>query len=88
MALGISAARDIALEVAQSFVEVAGDIAGSNLTALGKMPRSCKIVAPSHPASFAETSASEVLYVFDDSQKNIVKEGDFCSAHLLKHLHH
>jgi len=58
LALGISEARDIALEVAQSFVEVAGDIAGSNLTALGKMPRSCKIVAPSHPASFAETSAS------------------------------
>tara|TARA_X000001382_G_scaffold107479_1_gene83171 strand:+ start:276 stop:497 length:222 start_codon:yes stop_codon:yes gene_type:complete len=57
-AVGILAVRDIALEVAQSFVEVAGDIAGSNLTALGKMPRSCKIVAPSHPASFAETSAS------------------------------
>ncbi len=31
---------------------------------------------------FAETSAAEVLYVFDDSQKNIVKEGDFCSADL------
>lgn len=28
----------------------------------------------------AETSASEVLYVFDDNQKDMVKEGDFCSA--------
>jgi len=30
----------------------------------------------------AETSAADVLYVFDDSQKNIVKQGDFCSADL------
>ena len=29
---------------------------------------------------FAETSAAEVLYVFDDEQKSIVKDGDFCSA--------
>ena len=28
----------------------------------------------------AEMSASEVLYVFDDDQKDIVKEGDFCSS--------
>lgn len=28
----------------------------------------------------AETSAAEVLYFFDEEQKNIVKEGDFCSS--------
>ena len=28
----------------------------------------------------AETSAAEVIYVFDEDQKNIIKEGEFCSA--------
>jgi hypothetical protein len=28
----------------------------------------------------AETSAAEVLYVFDEVQKSMVKKGDFCSA--------
>jgi hypothetical protein len=28
----------------------------------------------------AETSASEVLYFFDDVQKNMVKRGDYCSS--------
>ena len=30
----------------------------------------------------AETSAADVLYSFSDTQKNIVKSGDFCSADL------
>ena len=28
----------------------------------------------------AETSASEVIYVFGDTQREVVKEGDFCSS--------
>ena len=30
----------------------------------------------------AETSAADVLYSFSDTQKNIVKSGDFCSSDL------